>query len=87
MGRGSRASGLAALSAQIVEIKTFTLRERYEVLLLRTFCYAAVARRTQNFVQKAFLFCHFLLSAGYKLEFFMRRSALRLEGLCLSFVV
>lgn len=49
-----RPRGPLCAATQIVEIKTFTLRERYEVLLLRTSCYAAVARRTQNFVPKAF---------------------------------
>lgn len=59
-GRGLvRPRGPLCAATQIVEIKTFTLRERYEVLLLRTSCYAAVARRTQNFVQKAFLFVTF----------------------------
>lgn len=54
-----RPRGPLCAATQIVEIKTFTLRERYEVLQLQTSCYAAVARRTQNFVPKAFLFVTF----------------------------
>lgn len=66
-GRAYLARLAALLSApQIVEIKTFTLRERYEVLLLRTSCYAAVARRTQNFVPKAFLFVTLCYLSGEK---------------------
>lgn len=64
--QGRSKCGLAALFAatQIVEIKTFTLRERYEVLLLQTSCYAGHTAPHSKLCSESFFICHLLLSVG-----------------------
>lgn len=66
-----RPRGPLFAATQIVEIKTFTLRERYEVLLLRTSCYAGRSAAHSKLCSESFFICHFLLSADWKLELFM----------------
>lgn len=58
-----RARGPLFAATQIVEIKTFTLRERYEVLLLRTSCYAGRSAPHSKLCSESFFICHFPLSA------------------------
>lgn len=66
-----RARGPLFATTQIVEIKTFTLRERYEVLLLRTSCYAARRAHHSKLCSESFFICHFPLSASWKHELSM----------------